>query len=107
MPVNLSGMDPRVLSALRQIQEEAQRRGIQTNLLSGVRTYQDQVELAANAEADRTGQPLPYPARGHVPLAAAPGTSQHEKGFAFDLQAADPSKQAELRDIGQTLGLKT
>ena len=107
MPVNLNGMDPRVLSALKQIQEEARRRGIQTSLISGFRTYQDQVELSANAEADRTGQPLPYPARGHVPMAAAPGTSLHEKGFAFDLQAADPSKQPELWQIGHTLGLKT
>lgn len=107
MPVNLNGMDPRVLSALKQIQEEARRRGIQTSLISGVRSYQDQVELAANAEADRTGQPLPYPARGHVPMAADPGTSAHESGLAFDLQATDPSKQAELWDIGHTLGLKT
>ena len=107
MPVNLNGMDPRVLSALKQIQEEALRRGIQTSLISGVRSYQDQVELAANAEADRTGQPLPYPARGHVPLAAAPGSSEHEKGYAFDLQAADPSKQSQLWEIGQALGLKT
>jgi hypothetical protein len=40
-------------------------------------------------------------------MAAAPGTSQHEKGHAFDLQASDPSRQGELRDIGATLGLKT
>jgi hypothetical protein len=107
MPVNLNGMDPRVLRALQQIQDEARRRGIQTNVISGFRTYQDQVELAANAEADRTGQPLPYPARGHVPMAAAPGTSLHEKGLAFDLQATNPSQQAELWDIGHNVGLQT
>jgi hypothetical protein len=106
MPVNLNGMDPRVLAALRKIQADAAARGIQTNVISGVRSYQDQVELAANAEADRTGQPLPYPARGHVPLAAAPGTSEHEKGFAFDLQAKDPSRQQELWSIAPNYGLR-
>ena len=106
MPVNLNGMDPRVLAALKKLQEQARTRGIETNVLSGFRTYQDQVELSANAAADRAGQPLPYPARGHVPLAAAPGTSAHEKGFAFDLQASDPSRQSELWGLAPSVGLR-
>ena len=45
MPVNLNGMDPRVLSALRKIQADAAARGIQTNVISGVRSLEDQKTL--------------------------------------------------------------
>ena len=107
MPVNLNGMDPRVLSALRKIQADAAARGIQTNLISGVRSFEDQKELYANWLAGRSNQPLPYPDRGPVPLAAPPGSSEHEKGFAFDLQATDPSRQNELLSLGPTYGLRT
>ncbi len=106
MPVILQGLDPRVLSALRSIQAEAARRGIQTNLLSAVRSPEDQRELFANFQAGRAGQALPFPSRGAVPLAAAPGTSLHERGLAFDLQAADPSRQSELWSIAPSYGLK-
>jgi hypothetical protein len=106
MPVILQGLDPRVLAALRSIQAEAAKRGIQTNLLSAVRTPEDQKELFANFQAGRAGQPLPFPSRGAVPLAAAPGTSLHERGLAFDLQAADPSRQSELWSIAPSYGLK-
>ena len=107
MPVNLNGMDPRVLAALKKIQADAAARGIQTNVISGVRSLEDQKQLYANYIAGRSNQPLPYPERGSVPLAAAPGTSEHEKGLAFDLQATDPSKQAELWSLGSSVGLKT
>lgn len=107
MPVNLNGMDPRVLSALKTIQEQARARGIETNVISGVRSLDDQKQLYANYRAGQQGQPLPFPERGSVPLAATPGTSEHEKGLAFDLQATDPSKQAELWSLGSSVGLKT
>ena len=107
MPVNLNGMDPRVLSALRKIQADAAARGIQTNVISGVRSLEDQKQLYANYVAGQQGQPLPFPSRGAVPLAATPGTSEHEKGLAFDLQASDPSKQAELWSLAPAVGLRT
>ena len=107
MPVNLNGMDPRVLSALRKIQADAAARGIQTNVISGVRSLEDQKELYANYIAGRSGQPLPFPSRGAVPLAATPGTSEHEKGLAFDLQASDPSRQQELWGLAPAVGLRT
>ena len=107
MPVNLNGMDPRVLSALRKIQADAAARGIQTNVISGVRSLEDQKQLYANYIAGQRGQPLPFPSRGAVPLAATPGTSEHEKGLAFDLQATDPSRQQELWGLGPSVGLKT
>ena len=107
MPVNLNGMDPRVLAALKKIQADAAARGIQTNVISGVRSLEDQKQLYANYLAGRSNQPLPYPERGSVPLAAAPGTSEHEKGLAFDLQASDPSKQAELWSLAPSVGLRT
>lgn len=107
MPVNLNGMDPRVLRALKQIEADARARGIQTNVISGVRDLEDQKELYANYQAGQAGQPLPYPERGAVPLAAAPGSSLHERGLAFDLQATDPAKQAELRALAPKYGLAT
>ena len=107
MPVNLNGMDPRVIRALKQIQDEARARGIETNVISGVRSLDDQKQLYANYLAGQQGQPLPFPSRGAVPLAAAPGTSEHEKGLAFDLQASDPSKQAELMSLAPSVGLRT
>ena len=107
MPVNLNGMDPRVLAALKKIQADAAARGIQTNVISGVRSLDDQKQLYANWMAGQNHQPLPFPSRGAVPLAAVPGTSEHEKGFAFDLQATDPSKQAELWSLAPAVGLKT
>ena len=107
MPVNLNGMDPRVLAALKKIQADAAARGIQTNVISGVRSLEDQKQLYANYIAGRSNQPLPYPERGSVPLAATPGTSEHEKGLAFDLQATDPSKQAELWSLAPSVGLRT
>ena len=107
MPVNLNGMDPRVLSALKTIQEQARARGIETNVISGVRSLDDQKQLYANYVAGQQGQPLPFPSRGAVPLAAVPGTSEHERGDAFDLQATDPSKQAELWSLAPSVGLRT
>jgi hypothetical protein len=107
MPVNLNGMDPRVLAALKRIQDEARARGIETDVISGARSLEDQKQLYANWLAGRNHQPLPFPERGAVPLAAVPGTSEHEKGFAFDLQASDPSRQNELRGLAPSVGLKT
>jgi hypothetical protein len=106
MPVLLQGLDPRVLAALKKIQADALARGIQTNILSAFRTRKDQEELYANYQAGQMGQPLPFPDRGAVPLAARPGTSPHEKGFAFDLQATDPSRQSELWSLAPSSGLK-
>jgi hypothetical protein len=100
-------MQPNVLAKLRELQTLASSRGIQTTVLSGFRTRQDQEELYANYIAGLNHQPLPYPERGAVPLAAKPGTSLHEKGLAFDLEAADKSRQGELRSLGETIGLHT
>ena len=106
MPVNLNGMDPRVLSALKKIQADAAARGIETNVISGVRSLDDQKQLYANWLAGQNHQPLPFPDRGAVPLAATPGTSEHEKGLAFDLQASDPSRQNELWGLAPSAGLR-
>lgn len=107
MPVNLNGMDPRVLAALKKLQEQARTRGLETSVISGFRLRQDQEQLYANYMASQRGDPLPYPARGHVPLAAAPGTSPHERGLAFDLQAKDPSRQSELWSLAPSVGLRS
>ena len=107
MPVNLNGMDPRVLAALKKIQADAAARGIQTNVINAFRTLDDQKQLYANYIAGKQGQPLPFPDRGAVPLAAVPGTSLHEKGLAFDLQATDPSRQNELWSLAPSEGLRT
>ncbi len=106
MPVNLNGMDPRVLAALKKLQEQARTRGLETSVISGVRSREDQEQLYANYMAGQRHMPLPYPERGPVPLAASPGTSEHEKGLAFDLQASDPSRQSELWSLAPSAGLR-
>lgn len=84
---------------------EAEREGIKTHFLSGVRTAEDQRQLFANYQAGLHGQSLPYPERGAVPLAARPGTSKHELGLAADLAADDPTQQAALWALAPKYGL--
>ena len=107
MALDIVDLDPRVQKALEAIQADAAARGIKTHVTSGARTYQDQAELYANFQAEQRGEPLPYPARGAVAKAAPPGSSLHEKGLAFDLQADDRSRQAELESLGASHGLST
>jgi hypothetical protein len=107
MAADVVDLDPRVQQALQAVLADAESRGIHATLLSGARSKQDQEELYANYLAGQRGEPLPYPARGAVPLAARPGSSLHEGGLAFDLKADDPSQQAALWDIGHAHGLTT
>lgn len=59
-------------------------------VVSGQRSLRDQMELKANQIAGAQGKPLPYPARGPVKMAAAPGTSSHERGLAADVSVHQP-----------------
>lgn len=75
-------------------------------IISGLRTYAQQAQLKADSDAaEKAGIP-------HLP-AAAPGTSAHETGDAFDVSfnvipdgmtLAD--FQAALADYARTIGLK-
>ena len=105
MAVDVADLDSRVRQALADVQAEAAQRGIHTTVLSAFRTPEDQRQLYANYIAGQARQPLPYPERGAVPLAAQPGHSLHEKGLAFDLEADNPGDQSALWDMGRAHGL--
>lgn len=99
--------NPAFGAAISKLQAAAAAKGIKTHFISGVRSLDDQKQLYANYQAGLSHQPLPYPERGAVPLAAKPGTSLHERGFAADLVADDASQQAQLRALGNQVGLRT
>lgn len=100
-------LNPDFLKAITSLRDYANAQGIPTHVISAFRTAEDQRQLYANFLAGKAGQPLPYPDRGAVPLAAAPGTSLHEKGLAADIATDDPARQAELRDYAGQFGLNT
>ena len=91
-----TAFDPVFAQHLAELEKRALAAGIPTHLISGFRTRQDQEELYANFLAGQKGEPLPYPARGAVPMAAPAGSSKHERGVAADLVSDDPSQQAKL-----------
>lgn len=64
--------------------------GIESTITSTVRSTAQQARLFRRAST------LP---------AAAPGLSQHEYGLAFDIVAADRTRQRELGEFGELLGL--
>ena len=99
--------NPAFGAAISKLQAAAAAKGIKTHFISGVRSLDDQKQLYANYQAGLRHQPLPYPNRGAVPLAAKPGTSLHERGFAADLVADNASQQAQLRALGNQVGLRT
>ena len=100
------GFDPRFGGPLDQLVAAANAQGIKTKVISGVRNAEDQRQLYANYLAGLNKQPLPYPARGAVPLAAKPGTSLHERGLAADVQAENPDDQPKLWAMAPQFGLK-
>lgn len=102
-----SNFDPAFGTLAEKLRATAAAQGITTHYISGVRSLDDQKQLYANYQAGKAGQPLPYPARGPVPLAAVPGTSMHERGLAADIEADDPNQQAKLRALGNQIGLRT
>jgi hypothetical protein len=99
--------DPTFGAAAEKLRAAAAARGIKTHYISGVRSKDDQAQLYANYLAGQRGQPLPYPERGRVPLAAIPGTSLHERGLAADIEADNPADEAALRAMAPQFGLRT
>ena len=94
MAVVNTGFDPLFGDPLRRLIERAKAEGYDPNIISGVRDDELQRQLVANAAATRAGQPLPYPDRGPVRMAAPVGYSAHEYGTAGDVSGVP---QAELR----------
>jgi hypothetical protein len=98
-------MDLVFAGQLARLRAAAQAEGIKTNILSGYRTNEDQRQLYANMLAGRRGQPLPYPDRGPVRVAALPGHSPHNFGVAADLSSSNPRRLDQLaRDFGLAPG---
>lgn len=103
---DLADLTPETRNAYDQLVAKAQAKGITLTTNSAFRTYEDQRQLYANYQAGRAGQPLPYPDRGPVALAARPGYSPHEFGVAFDVSPHGGSL-AELNAMAPGLGLTT
>jgi hypothetical protein len=106
LPDPNTNFDPAFGSAAEKLRAFAESKGIKTHYISGVRSREDQEQLYANYQAGLHKQPLPYPARGAVPLAAVPGSSLHERGLAADIEADDPSQEALLRSWAPQFGLR-
>lgn len=66
--------------------------GVATTITSTLRTHAKQTALYRKRGTSR------YPA-------AAPGTSQHEFGAAYDLAATDPRQQRLVQRVGRELGM--
>lgn len=105
MAADLNDLDPSFAGPFNRFLDAARARGIQFNVLSGYRDAQAQKELYANFLAGKRRQPLPFPGRGPVSLAAPPGSSLHERGTAADVQAVDPKQQSVLWDLAGQYGL--
>jgi hypothetical protein len=77
-----------------EIRRQALAAGIPFTFTSGLRSYSDQAELYAHPEL-HPGTP-----------AAAPGTSKHEVGFAFDFTGPRSDDEYErVAEIGEGMGL--
>jgi D-alanyl-D-alanine carboxypeptidase len=82
--------DKRTVERLKQVAADL---GVEVRIISGLRTYQEQVALY-NAYLAGRGN-----------LAARPGTSNHEKGHAADTDVVDP-KTGNLVSIGAWPGAR-
>lgn len=103
-PVN-TGFDPEFGGPLAQFRAALKAKHIDTNIISGVRSDEDQRQLVANRDAGRAGLPLPYPARGPVRVAAPVGSSVHEIGLGADVQPVHPGDAAAMHKLAQQFGL--
>lgn len=82
LPRSFGGTDPVAYEALQRLIKAANKAGHQMPILSGYRSYDEQVYLY-NMYCERDGQAAAdrYSAR--------PGTSEHQSGLAFDIGAID------------------
>ena len=104
---DLSGLTPATSDALARLKAGLAAQGFAMgDPISGFRTYEDQRQLYANYLAGKAGQPLPFPDRGPVALAARPGYSPHESGVAFDTGLHGAALDAANR-LAPSLGLAT
>lgn len=102
----LAGVKRQTLDRANALADYATSLGGDIGILSGLRSYEKQAQLYADSlAAEAAGQP-------HLP-AAAPGTSAHETGDAFDVtfNVVPPGMtldqfQRALADYSRTIGLK-
>ena len=101
-----TGFDTEFGGPLKKFRDYLASQGIQTNIISGVRSDEDQAQLVANRNATLAGRPLPYPDRGPVRVAAPVGSSAHEYGEAADVQPVHPADAAKMHALAQKFGLQ-
>lgn len=87
----VAGLDSSFQPVALALRNKALAAGLPFVFISGLRSRAQQAALAA--EANRTTP------------AAAPGTSKHEVGFAFDLERQSPGVEQQVGALGQSLGL--
>ena len=101
-----TGFDTEFGGPLSKFRDFLASKGIETNIISGVRTDEDQRQLVANRNATLAGTPLPYPDRGPVHVAAPVGSSAHEYGEAADVEPVNPADAAAMHKYAKQFGLR-
>lgn len=91
MEIHEAGLTSSLAAGALWLKLNARRKGIELIITSGLRTRGQQQRLWENRAANR------YPV-------ARPGTSDHEKGIAFDAVAVPRKRQRELGHLWQHMG---
>jgi len=91
--VNTEGLNPEFAKRAAALQAAAKAAGIDTTVLSGYRSNEQQAGLYAKYKAGTGG------------IAAPPGMSYHNHGNAVDMYASDPKNQSWLVANAPKFGL--
>jgi hypothetical protein len=102
-----TSFDPRFGERLDRLREHLRAQGVETVVISGRRSRQDQQDMIDNAYAYHHGRPLPHPDRGPVNVAAAIDKSPHQFGFGADVQAVNPADQGKVIEAARIFGLQS
>lgn len=90
MAVLYSGLHPLTRWGINELKKQARARGMKMVVTSAVRTLKKQEELI------RSGRAI---------TPALPGRSTHNYGLSFDAIVIDRSRQGELGQLGESIGL--
>ena len=90
---DIADLNPEFHRRLNNMLAAANAAGITTRIISGYRDNELQRKLHENYLARQAGQPLPYASEGSGGIAAPPGGSYHNYGFAGDVIAGGGRQQ--------------
>ena len=103
--VNVASLNPSFSTKMQRMLADAKAAGVTATVLSGYRDTDLQRKLYANYQAKQKGQSLPYPEEGNGGIAAPPGGSAHESGYAMDVAGASSKDQQWLIDNAPKYGI--